>query len=159
MANLKLVPQNPFSWSFDVTRNNASIAQVVHTFSLKEQATLNIQGTTCQAYREHFMGGDYILEEQGHSLARARKQSVFVSAFQLEYPGKSHTLRKESHFRRTFVLMEGDRQIGIIKPEGIFTRKADVSLPDEIPLPVQIFVLWLVLVLWKRNSDSGHAAT
>jgi len=158
MANLKLVPQNPFSWSFEVTQNNASIAQVLHTFGLKEKATLNIQGTTCQAYREHLMGGDYILEEQGQSLARARKQSAFSSAFQVESPGHSYTLRKESLFGRTFVLMEDDRQVGLFKPEGVFTRKADVSLPDEMPLQVQVFVLWLVLVLWKRESDSGHAA-
>lgn len=157
MASLKLVPQNPFTWSFDVTRNNASVAQVLHTFSFREKATLNIPGATCQAYREHFMGGDYILEEHGQSIARARKQSPFVSAFQLEYPGHSYALKRESLFCRTFVLMDDDRQIGLIKPEGVFTRKADVSLPDEMPLPVQIFVLWLVLVLWKRDSEAGHA--
>lgn len=157
MANLKLVPQNPFSWSFDVTQNNASIAQVLHTFSLNEKATLNLPGATCQAYREHFMGGDYILEEHGQPLARARKLSAFSSAFQLTCPGHSYALKKESLFCRTFVLMEDDRQVGIIKPEGVFTRKADVSLPDEMPRPVQIFVLWLVLVLWKRDSEAGSA--
>ena len=111
MANLKLVPQNPFSWSFDVTQNNASIAQVLHTFGLKEKATLNIQGTTCQAYREHLMGGDYILEEQGQSLARAKKQSAFSSAFQVESSGTQLHAQERIPFRAN-LCPDGGRSSG-----------------------------------------------
>ena len=42
--------------------------------------------------------------------------------------------------------------------EGLFTRRAEARLPDELPLPVKAFILWLVIILWERESDSGPAA-
>jgi hypothetical protein len=53
--------------------------------------------------------------------------------------------------------MDEDHQLGLIEPQGLLTRKAAISLPDTIPLPIQIFVIWLVLVSWKRESDAGSA--
>ncbi len=159
MVDLEIVPRNLFSWSFDIMRNDMTVAQILHTLSLKESATLNLSGATYQAYREHFMGGDYLLEEDGQPIARAQKQGLFVNSFQIKYPDGTAILKKESAFGRSFLLIEGEREAGFIRPVGPFSRKADVSLPDEMPLPVQIFVIWLVLVTWKRQSDSSHAVT
>lgn len=159
MADFELVPQNLFSWSFDIMRDDMTVAQILHTLALKERATLNLSGATYQAYREHFMGGDYLLEEDGQPIARAKKQGLFVNSFEIEYPGGAAILKKETAFGRSFLLIESERETGFIRPMGPFTRKADVSLPDEMPLPVQIFILWLVLITWKRESDSSHAVT
>jgi hypothetical protein len=38
----------------------------------------------------------------------------------------------------------------------MFTRKTSVSLPDELPLPVQMFVIWLTL--YQRETDAGALA-
>jgi hypothetical protein len=35
------------------------------------------------------------------------------------------------------------------------TRKASVSLPDELPMAVRIFVIWLTIILKKRDADSA----
>ena len=64
-------------------------------------------------------------------------------------------LRMASRLRRRFVLIEGDREIGAIRPAHLFSRSALADLPDDLPLAVRIFMIWLVLLLWKR--DMGNA--
>lgn len=66
-------------------------------------------------------------------------------------------LRAKSVFRRGFVLLDGDREIGSLSPEGIFTRRATVDLPQALPLPVKVFIIWLAVILWKRSSDAAAA--
>jgi hypothetical protein len=66
-------------------------------------------------------------------------------------------LRAKSALRRAFILLEGSREIGAISPEGIFSRRAAVDLPEEMPLPVKIFITWLAVILWKRASGGAGA--
>ena len=33
----------------------------------------------------------------------------------------------------------------------------DVSLPEEMPRPVQLFVVWLAILQWRRESSAGAA--
>jgi hypothetical protein len=54
-----------------------------------------------------------------------------------------------------FILSENGRELGTVRPEHAFTRKAVIDLPAEIDLPVRIFMVWLVLVLWKRDEESA----
>ena len=53
------------------------------------------------------------------------------------------------------MLLEGSEEVGKISPDGIFTRRATVNLPETLPLPVRVFLVWLTLILWKRDSDSS----
>ena len=40
-------------------------------------------------------------------------------------------------------------------PEGLFTRRARINLPEELPLPVRVFMIWLTVILWKRDADNN----
>lgn len=58
------------------------------------------------------------------------------------------------------VLQEGDEvarldRAGAIRPVSPFRRTAVCDLPDSIPLPVRLFLIFLALVLWKRQSDAA----
>lgn len=49
--------------------------------------------------------------------------------------------------------------MGKIGPEGIFTRSVSVELPEEWELAVRVFVVWLCVVLWRREgAGAGGAA-
>ena len=56
------------------------------------------------------------------------------------------------------VLLDG-RAAGVIAPRGAWTRRSTADLSDDIPLPVQVFVLWLAVLLWKREQDAAAAAS
>ena len=60
-------------------------------------------------------------------------------------------------WRREFGLFEGGVPVGRIAPAGWFGRRAVIDLPADIPLPAQLFLLWLVLVLWRRAAAADAA--
>ncbi len=101
----------------------------------------------------------FILELNGTQLARAEKPSALRRSFTIQHEGKTYILKAESAFGRTFLLLDNDRrQIGSITPAGMFTRKATVDLPDEMPLPIKVFLVWLTVILWKRDSEAVATA-
>ena len=154
---LQLIPQGWLGWNFDVLVHGNKIAEI-NTTTLPESAKLSIDGASYRAYREGMFSGEFFLESDGQTIARAQKPSAFRNSFDITHVDRSYTLKKESLVGRSFILQEGDREVGSIRPEGCLSRKAIVSLPEAMPGPVQLFVIWLAILLWKRESDAGAAA-
>lgn len=154
---LQLAPQSWFAWNFDVLENDRPIAEIKAS-SLRESGTISIDGVSYSAYREGLLSGDFILEQVGQPIARAQKPSAFLNSFDVQYSDRSYTLKKESLIGRSFVLLEGDRQVGSIHAQGFLKRKADVDLPDDMPMPAKAFVMWLAILMWRREANAGAAA-
>ena len=148
-------PKRWSSWDFIVTAGSSPVAQIESAW-WAEKGVLTIEGVPYRVYREGMMSGDFIIESAGSVLARAEKPSAMRRAFTIRHDGRSYTLRAKATFGRTFLLLAGDREVGSLSPQGLFTRRAAVNLPEELPLPLRMFVLWLAIVLWKR--DAGAAA-
>lgn len=154
---LTVVPKQWFSWDFTVMEGSRAVAEIDISW-WREQGVLTVQGVDYRVYREGMMSGDFILESAGSVLARAEKPSAFHRSFTIDHADRQFTLRAKAVFRRHFLLLDGDGEIGSVSPEGIFTRRATVDLPEALPLPVKVFIIWLTVILWKRESDSGAAA-
>jgi hypothetical protein len=154
---LQLVPRGWLGWNFDVLDNGNKIAEI-KTSTLPESGTFSIDGPSYRTYREGMFSGDFLLESDGQITARARKPSAFRSSFDITPIDRTYTLKKESLVSRSFVLLEGDVEVGAIRPEGYLSRKATVTLPEVMPKAVQFFVIWLAILLWKRESDGAAAA-
>jgi hypothetical protein len=58
-------------------------------------------------------------------------------------------------FPRVRFLLEGDKNIGSLSPNSWLGRDASVNLPADWPLAVKTFVIWLAIILWKRDAGSG----
>ena len=151
---LTAVPRHWFSWDFTVTERSQAIAELDISW-WREKGVLTVQGVDYRVYREGVMSGDFILESAGSVLARANKPSAFHRSFAIDHEGMRYTLKAKDAFRRAFLLLDGDRHIGSVSPEGIFTRRATVDLPAVLPLAVRVFIIWLTLILWKREADSA----
>jgi hypothetical protein len=93
--------------------------------------------------------------EKGVVLARATKPSAFRSAFEVRHDGRTYELAKESVWRRRFVIRSGSAEIGSLAPRRMFGREAVATLPESWPLPLKTFVIWLVVILWKRAAAAG----
>jgi hypothetical protein len=115
---------------------------------------LTVQGAKYKVYREGLLSGAFILESAGSVVARAEKPSAFRRLFTIDHAGRQYTLRAAGIFGRVFAFLEGPREIGAIFPEGIFTRRVKVDLPERLPLPVRVFIIWLAIILWRRQADS-----
>ncbi len=154
---LTATPKHWFSWDFVVLEGSQAVAEIDISW-WRERGVLTVSGVDYHVYRQGVMSGDFILERGGLALARAEKPSAFHRSFIVEHQAKRYTLRTRSMFRRAFLLLEGEREIGSVCPEGVFTRRATVVLPADWPLPVKVFIIWLAVVLWKRESGSVGAA-
>ncbi len=154
---MTMVPARWYSWNYTVMNGDRTIA-TLDLSSWRERAEIVIGGVTHRVFRERAMSGDFIVETGGRELARATKPSVFRNSMVVHYGGRDYTLRKASIWRRGFVLMDGERQIGSITPENVWTRRATADLPADWPAPITAFVIWLVIILWKRDASSGAAA-
>lgn len=152
---LTAIPNRWFSWDFTITDGSQTLAQI--DVSWWEKAVLTVQGTGYRVYREGLWSGDFILESAVSVLARATKPSALRRSFIVEHSGTQYTLCAEAIFRPAFLLLDGSTQIGSLSPEGGFTRRATVDLPEELPLVVKVFMVWLVIILWKRESGGGAA--
>jgi hypothetical protein len=42
-----------------------------------------------------------------------------------------------------------------MRPDHLFTRRSAVDFPDSLALPARIFMIWLALLLWKREAESS----
>jgi hypothetical protein len=136
-------------------------SRVVATIDMarwRERGVLTVQGVTCRLFRERPRGGDFILESSGTTLARARKPSAFRRTFIIDHAGRRYVLRARAAFRRAFVLVEGDREVGSVSPASLFARGASAELPVEMPLPVKAFLIWLVVISWRRAARAAAAA-
>ena len=150
---LRAEPKSWFSWDYTVYDDGAPVADLDLAW-VREAGEVIIEGVACTLYRESLLSGAFILEAGGFPLARAEKPSVLFRTFEIAYDGH-YTLQARSAFGRTFVLREGDREIGSIYPDHIFSRKMTVDLPEALPLAVRVFITWLVILMWKRAAQSS----
>lgn len=146
-------PRRWYSWNYTVKSGDRTVA-ALDLASWRARAEIVIGDVTHRVFRERAMSGDFIIEAGGRELARASKPSAFSGTMIVHYGRTDYTLRKPSMWRRAFALMDGERQIGSIAPESAWTRRATADLSPDLPVPIQAFVIWLVILVWKREAES-----
>jgi hypothetical protein len=103
------------------------------------------------------MSGKFILEADGAIVASAQKPSSLRRRLLIEHDGRQYELKPQGLFTRTYELHDGPAVIGSLSARHVFTRAMDVDLPETLPLPVRVFVVWLTVILWKRDAQASSA--
>jgi len=155
---LEAIPKTWFSWDFDIVDPGGQPVANLDMSAWREKATFAVGDTTYRIHRERLMSGAFLLEGEGAIVARAVKPSAFRHSFVVHQDGREYTLSRRSAFRREYVLRQDAREVGSVAPEKWFSRRAAVNLPDDLPLAVRVFIVVLVLLLWKRDSNAAAAA-
>ncbi len=148
---LKVVPDGIFSRNFTVYNNGESVAIILPAL-MREKGELVFNGTSYRVYREGLLSGAFILEKEGTVISSAVKPDILFRSYMVKAGEKVYALKAESVFGRRFLLFDEDRIIGSVQPENAFTRRGEIDLPDYIEPVVRIFMIWLVLISWKRDS-------
>jgi hypothetical protein len=148
---LKVIPK-AWSYAFSVTDGTDSVAQAVDLSWWSDKGELRLPGATYRMQREQ---SSYVLESAAGVIARAHRPRKLFREFIVEHADRRYTLCAKSPFRRQFLLLDGGKQVGSISPEGLFTRKAAVELPQSLPLYLQLFIVWLAMTLWKHEACAG----
>jgi hypothetical protein len=125
---------------------------VLRQHALSEGATLDLDGHRYELGRTGAMHGDYELRDGGSLVAAATKPSALRSRFAVRFDGRDFELGPTGLMAQTFELRANGDVIGRIERDGAMTSRASMHLPADWPTAVQVFVTWLVQLMWERAS-------
>jgi hypothetical protein len=156
---LHIEPMRWFSWDFTVERDGRPIAEIDISW-WRERGELIVEGVRYEVTRKNVFCSDFTMHApDGTVVASAYKPSIMSRHFELEHGGHASTVTARSMWSRTMDVLLDGRAAGVIAPRGAWTRRATADLADELPLPVQVFAIWLAVLLWKREQDAAVAAS
>ncbi len=149
-------PNSLFSWDFTVFCDSEFLADIDMSW-LRERADVTIGDQAFSVCRTSVMSGTFVLKSGDQVLAEAKKVSAFTRTFEIRTDDRELTLKAVSIWKRQFALYENGAQIGQIGPTNWLRRRAVIDLPDDIPIPIQVFLFWLVVVLWRRQASENSS--
>jgi hypothetical protein len=142
---LRVVPDGWFSYDFTVFDRRGMPVSRAELANWRETAKLEVGATRYKAHHKGWGSKQFVLEKEDGRV--------------FEHGGNRYEVEKESVWGSAFVIRrEGVVRIGSVRGKGIFKREWIVELPEELLLEVRVFIVWLVVLLWKRAA-SGAAAT
>lgn len=151
---LEARPKTFLSQDFALTDDGQPVG-LLDISGWRERARIALEGREYALYRESWLGGDFMLDRDGRTIARARKPSVLRSAFEARIDDRTYRLEPISFWKRGFAVRRGAETIGTIEPTGTFTRRSLIDLPSELPLPFRVFLFWLALLMWNRQQAAS----
>ncbi len=157
---LRAVPNGWFSYDFTVFDRSGTPVARADLANWRETAKLEVGATRYEAHRKGWRSKEFVLEkEDGRVVAVAEKPSAWKDRFVFEHGGNRYELKKESVGRSSFILWrDGVGLVGSVRRKGFFKREWAAEVPEELPLEVRVFVMWLAVILWKR-AVSAAAST
>jgi hypothetical protein len=148
---LKAIPHHWFTWNCGIVENQAIVGSL--DFSVwGEAGELRIQNESFRAYRE---SSNFYLADQQRCVAIATKPNPLFRQFFIKQGEARYELQATSASGRRFIVQEYGQVVGAIYPAHAFTRQAIVDLPESMPLSVRLFIVWLVLTLWRRQKTAA----
>ena len=153
---LQAVPKHWYSWDYTVYDDQDPIAELDVSW-WREKGVLTIDSIAHRIFREGIMSGAFILELDSEVLARAEKPSALSRRIVIQCGGSTYSLIPRSMFGRSFQLVDHAGVVGTLSPRGLFSRRMTIDLPAGLPLAVRVFIVWLTVILWKRDSDAAGA--
>lgn len=107
---------------------------------------------------EHaWLSAEWSLNLEGEAVALAVKPNPLTRFFEVFYANQKLVLRAESPLTRTFLIEQDEQVLGTIQPMHLFTRRALVDCSSSVAMPVQIFLFWLTVLMWKRAANNSTA--
>jgi hypothetical protein len=151
---LELVPQGWSARRFTVTRDGETVAELTLGW-VREGGQVEIDGAPYELRREGRISGAYLLTHHGTVVARGRKPSAWRNRLEIEHEGWTYELTKRSWWGNTYELRLHGSTVGAVQPRHLFTRRAQVRMPEDMALPTVVFVCALVVIMWNRESAAA----
>ncbi len=153
-TTIEVIPKGMFSNDFVFQKNGEEIGWI-DLKAMREAATLYLGDEVYEMGREGMMSGAFFLAQGEKVMLKADKPSAFKSEFVFLLGDPPVVLRKPSMMRSDYELVHNETLIGRVTRDGLFTRKATLEVPAEWPLPLQLFIFWLVQLMWSRESAAA----
>ncbi len=145
------------SWDFDVFQGDDRRLTRLDLARILRRATFRLEGTDYTIARTAFRGPLHMMVG-GEPVASASTLGFFRRGYDLTVAGlPRYRLRPRRPLSRHFGLFAGPREVGRVGPEKPFRRTLKAELPSTLSLPDRIFILFLVILTWRRDAQASGA--
>ncbi|MGY1616702.1 hypothetical protein ACI797_08140 [Geodermatophilus sp. SYSU D00691] len=141
-----------------VLRDGAVVA-VLRAANWKEAATAVIgEAEWVYAKAKGTLTARRATDPEGTALLTARQTSMWKGTWGLDLAGTPVELQVVSFWKGAHRYLAGGRQIAESGSTGGWSPRPTLTA-DELPLEQQVFLLWVELVISRRNTATVTAAT
>jgi hypothetical protein len=151
---LEAVAQRLFSWDFAISQETRPIA-VIDMSWFHERAEVRVGNQVFEVRRDSVVHGTFSLHGGDELLATAQKESALARIFSVDVAGRLLELKAAAFWRRDFELVDHGALIGRVSSTSWLGRGARIDFPDDLSIPVQVFLFWLVVVVWRRAAAAA----
>jgi hypothetical protein len=156
---LRAVRRGWFSYRTEVLDDAGTTVAVIDLSNWRENARIEVSGRRYLARHETWSREFVLQREDGQVVAVAERPSAWRERFTLTHEGRRYELARESAWKGTFVLLrEGAGVVGAVRQRGWFSSEVYVDLPEELPVEVRMLVLWLTIVLRRRQAAAASGS-
>jgi len=132
--------------------------QLVTSFNFVKWSPFSLDGQDYVAKATSLLGVSFSLYRGDDAVVIEKTTSLWANAQQIEHDGRTWLMRPARYFGKTFnVLSDGDAVVGTVAPARFFFPLSDITvdLPDDVPIVVQVFMLWLAVRSWATDTGGG----
>ena len=155
----QILPQGFFSRHFNLVRGGELVAALRMSF-WTEGCEFAIAGHEFAIRRvslwkdgfQLFAGDQCVCEVKRNFWSRRFELSATLDDSNMKW-----VLQRAGWFTRNFQLLANEREVGTVRPVGWCTRQRVADFDEEVPLPVQVFAIFLVLVVSQRQQRRSSA--
>lgn len=150
---LVVQPRGAWKRGFDVLDGSGTVVGAFEGSAWREGGRIRAGGREWEFRRDRSRRLALVGPDGEH--AAAERLSLWSGRWQLTTGGHTYELAKGFWLSQRYELQEGGTAVGTLRPRGAFGRRAEVTLPPELPPPVQVFVIAVVMTLWRRENSAA----
>ncbi len=140
-----------FKRSYELTERGSRVADLADI--KREGCDFTVGGHSYRIRRER--SKRFLLNGPGGEAAVAERDGG--KRWRISSPVGSYELVRTSFWRSAWELQANGRPVGRIERAGGFGRLSKAELPAEIPRELQVFVFYVVLMVWERAAAAAAA--
>jgi hypothetical protein len=135
---------------------DGSVVAVLRASNWKETATA-VVGERIWVFwkRKGELTGRWDAEPQDTARLRAAQRSFWKSTWSLDLEGRLVEGQNASMWRGTRRYLSGGKQLAESGTTGRWSPRPTLTADDALPLHQQVFLLWVELVLSRRNAAAA----
>jgi len=149
-------PRGLLTSGFDLVGDDGLLATMDGSF-WREGGSVCVGNESWELRRQGWSAFQLVRNDVAEAVARPR--GFFKSNFEIDMAGHTYQLARPSLWRRAYTVFEDGAPVGSIKPTSAFTNAATVRLPHTMPLQLQVFIVGVIAIQWRRAQASSVSSS
>lgn len=133
--------------------SGGAVVATLQASNWKERATAVVGGRQWLfSRRTRELNGRWTVDPEGTARLRARQVSSWTGTWSADLEGTPVEVAPLSHWKGTHRFLAGGQQVAHSGSTGGWSPRVTLTAAPQMPLDHRVFLLWLELVVSRRNT-------